>query len=188
MTSPTESNQPSSPEGPLSREESEASANDIEERFASLDEASRSLSIDVAALNDTLRTVAALQVEQRAQRDRQAETDRKVAQTQHESSERDRRTRRALFSVGLGLAILLPLVSALVYASLLVHVNDLLAQQNAARFENCKTRNMATLENAKREEILGRLEDNLQLKQIHLNSATDLRKGLVDCNRYKTGR
>jgi hypothetical protein len=157
----------------------------FEERFASLEEASRALSADVSALNLTLQVVAQLQTEQREQATRQAKTEESVKTAKVESELRDARTRQVVNMVALTLAVLLPLVSILVYWSLLNHVNSLIAQQQADRFASCTVRNAATLENVRRETELGKIEPNDTVRAIHVQSAQILQKGVIDCNRYK---
>lgn len=153
----------------------------FEQRFASLDAASRTLSGDVAALNDTLQVVTALQKEQAEQKLRQAAVENQVTETIKRTKARDRRNRNAIFGVAIGLAVLLPIVSILVYASLITHVNLLLTQQDVQRYQNCLGRNAATMENSDRERKLGDIETNAALKEIHLDSSRTLKATVRAC-------
>lgn len=158
---------------------------DLESRFASLEDATRSLSGDVTALNSTLQIVAELQRKQREQALAQEQIAHDIETAKAASAARDARTRTATKMVGVSLGILIPVVSALVYLSLLLHVNDLLSQQSADRYAGCVTRNQATMENQRREQALGELEKNPDAKVLHLNSAKELGRALVDCEKYR---
>lgn len=158
---------------------------DLESRFASLEDASRNLSGDVTALNQTLLVVADLQRKQREQALRQEQTERELASAKKISEDRDARTRTATKLISVSLGILIPVVSVLVYLSLLLHVNDLLSQQTSDRYASCLTRNQATMENQRREKALGQLEDHPELKALHLNSAAELGRAIVDCEKYR---
>jgi cell division protein ZapA (FtsZ GTPase activity inhibitor) len=158
---------------------------DLDARFAGLEAASRGLSADVTALNSTLLVVADLQRKQREQAARQQKTEQEIAAARQMNAERDARTRTATRAFATALAILIPLISILVYWSLIVHVNELLSTQSADRFTGCQVRNDATRENATRENALGQLESDPKLKALHLDSAAQLNRSLVNCDKYK---
>ncbi len=158
---------------------------DFETRFASLEAASRSLSLDVRTLNETLQVVGALQKEQAETRRRQDEADRNLAIAKSEADARESRTRRTFGGVSLALAILLPVVSMVVYYSLIQHVDDLLAAQRANSFMSCTIRNEAAKANIQRELTLADLEDRAALKTVHRDSAQALRASLVDCSQFQ---
>lgn len=158
----------------------------FEQRFASLEESNRLLAADVRTLTATLQVVNDLQLEQAKQRRITDETAAKVAVVEIDTQERIKRTRRASLSIAFGLAILLPLVSTLVYLSLLQHVNDLLQAQKRSSYQSCLIRNQATEENASREEALARLDPAKVTRDLHAESARKLRGSMIDCNRYMT--
>jgi hypothetical protein len=157
---------------------------EMRESFDSLKEASDNLALNVEALNHTLQAVNALQIEQARQKEVQEQAEKDLETARIESEQRDARTRRTFTFVGLALAILLPLVSIIVYAALLKNVNDLLDDQKSGFYNTCLTRNQATVENIRREQQLAKFEDNAQLKAIHLQSAEELAKGKIDCSDY----
>jgi hypothetical protein len=157
---------------------------DLENRFASLENACHALSTNVMALTDTLVIVADLQREQREQTLRQEKTDREIAAAKKMAAARYARTRTVTRWIALGMSVLIPVVSVIVYASLLVYVNELLRSQNKDRFANCTTRNLATAESIRREELLGKLDDNPAVRQVHLSSAIELKKSQLDCSQY----
>lgn len=156
----------------------------FEERFASLEDASRALSADVSALNLTLQVVAQLQIEQREQAARQAKTEEAIKAAKVESEMRDTRTRKVVNTVALTLAVLLPLVSILVYWSLIQHVNQLLQAQQTGLYSSCTVRNEATMANVLREKELAKTEPLPAIAKIHQDSAVALSKSVVDCTRY----
>lgn len=156
----------------------------FEERFASLEESNRALAADVRTLTSTLRVVNDLQKEQAEQRTRQDEADRKLISAKTEADERDARTRKIVGGVSLALAIVLPLVSMLVYFSLIQHVNELLQSQQMSFFKSCSIRNQATRDNIARELALADADKDKDVKQIHTASAQALSKSIVDCNQY----
>jgi hypothetical protein len=158
---------------------------EMRESFDALKEASDTLNLNVEALNHTLQAVNALQVEQARQKKVQEKAEQDLEAARIESEQRDARTRRTFTFVGLSLAVLLPLVSLLVYAALLNHVNDLLDQQQASRYSNCIARNQATTENIRRELELAKIGDDPKVMAIHRQSAEELAKGQVDCSTYK---
>lgn len=153
----------------------------MEERFASLEQSNVALASDVRALTATLQIVNELQVEQRAQARRQMELDEAVAQTRHETDLRLRRTRRAVNVATLSVALLLPLVSIIVYLVLLDHVNDLLDRNSADRVAACQARNEGTMANVKRERLLASIANEEREARIHSQSADEIEKSLIDC-------
>lgn len=157
----------------------------LEERLASLEDASRLLSTEVTSLNSTLIIVADLQKQQRAQAERQTKTEAAIVATRQAAVERDRRTRNAVRAIVIGLSLILPIVAILVYASLVQHVNELLSNQKQDRYNSCLVRNSATAENVRRESVLAELEPNKDIKLVHQQSALILQKGLVNCSPYK---
>lgn len=156
----------------------------FEARFASLEEASRNLSTDVIALNATLLVVAELQTEQREQGRRQEKAEQQIRMTRQLAEQREARTRSVLRLGGIVAGVLLPVVSILVYVSLIGHVNELLAQQRSAQYTNCGIRNQVPLLNAQREFLLAGLEKDPRLKAVHQESARQLTNSVVDCRKY----
>lgn len=163
---------------------SDQESDDFGQRFASLEAASRNLSLDVQSLDETLKIVNALQVEQKAQRERQDQADLNLAIAKDAADQRDMRTRRISVGVALALAIVLPIVSILIYGALIHHVSNLLTTQKAGFYASCMTRNQATLDNIKRERLLAEAETNPKVRKIHLDSAASLGRGLPNCNAY----
>lgn len=155
------------------------------QRFLSLEQSNRSLAADVRALTSTLTVVNELQERQRQTMKKQAEIDRSITQNERHAKEREKRSLRVVLGVGLALAVLLPLVSLIVYAGLLRHVNELLDQQQAVAYQSCIARNEGASNSADREATLARLEADPQVKALHANSAAALRKSLLDCNAVK---
>lgn len=157
----------------------------FDERFASLEQASRSLSLDVQGLNKTLIIVAELQKEQQVQRRRQDEADALIIATKTEHDEREHRLRRTFGGVSLALTVLLPLASIIVYWVLIDHVSDLLDNQKKGFFNSCTVRNQATRDNITRETALSAADPNPATRKIHNESAEALRKSIVDCSVYR---
>lgn len=157
----------------------------FEERFASLEEASRALSADVVSLNKTLTVVNELQVSQREQAAKIAAAEANAVTIQKATEEREARTKRVFNAMWLSLGILLPIVSIAVYASLIMHVNALLTEQYANSYKSCMVRNQGTLDNADREGQLAHADKDPDVIRIHAESEAKLRKGIVDCSRYK---
>lgn len=153
----------------------------IEERFASLEASNESLIGHVQALTKALEVVADLQTQQQALAARNEETRNFLEKRQAEAELRIDRARRSASLIGFGFAILLPLVSILVYATLIQHVNELLAQQAKSRLISCSIRNEGTMSNIRREQTLADLEKDPAVKHAHENSVIELRRSLVDC-------
>lgn len=158
---------------------------ELEARFATLETACLNLSTNVTALTDTLIIVADLQRQQREQAQRQEKTERELAAAQAISAARYLRTRTVTRWVALAMSVLIPVVSIIVYGSLLVYVKDLLHSQNKDRYANCLTRNKATTESIRREELLGRVDKDPEVRKVHLDSAEELAKSQLDCSQYK---
>lgn len=158
--------------------------NDFENRFASLEQASKALSVDVQTMTAMLRVVGDLQKEQAEQRRRQDEADRALLEAKAATDAREARTRRTFGGVALTLSVILPLVSIMVYWSLIQHVDDLLAAQKASFYNSCQTRNEATRANAKREALLAEADKDKAVEQIHRDSVVALNKAIVDCSVY----
>jgi hypothetical protein len=156
-----------------------------DQRFAGLENASRNLSADVTALNNTLQVVAELQRQQRDQAAKQAATDTEISKQKKASLERDRRQRNALRSTATAAILLLAAASFLVYFTMLNHVNGLLEQQKQDRYSGCLTRNEGTEENIRRELVLSRIDDTAAKRELHAQSAKMLGTALVDCNKYR---
>lgn len=156
----------------------------LEQRFASLEEASRGLSLDVQTLNDALRTVAQLTVEQAAQKRRQDDADQALIDAKTQADARENRNRRTFGGLALGLAVILPLASILVYAALISHVNDLLSAQQSGFFNSCSLRNQATRDNVSRENALADANTDPVIVRIHRSSAENLSRSIVNCSVY----
>lgn len=154
---------------------------DDDARFASLEASSDSLAGDVKALTQVLTVVADLQSEQQAQARRNEETRKFIEKQQHENERRIERARSSSKLIGLAFAVLLPIVSILVYATLLQHVNNLLDEQAKNRLVSCGIRNEATLSNIRREQTLADLEKDPAVKHAHENSVEELKRSLVNC-------
>lgn len=157
----------------------------IETRFKDLEDSNARLAADVRALTSMLQVVNDLQIEQRAAQRRADATEKKVQAVESAANERIARTRQAVNIAAATLAVLLPVVSIIVYISLINHVNDLIDVQNRNAYTNCNIRNRGTMENADREGALAKLEDNPALKKIHTDSSVKLRGSLTDCSKYK---
>jgi hypothetical protein len=153
----------------------------FETRFASLEDASRNLSADVQALNSTLLVVADLQSKQREQALRMEKTESDAREAKLAAEDQDRRVKNVGRAIALALAIILPLASILMYWGLTQHVNDLIADQQALRYEQCLQRNLATQANIDRELALAEMDKDSDVSKIHSDSAVSLRKGLVTC-------
>lgn len=179
---PAENGIPEEPEILLGDEHlSEA---EMRESFIKLGASNEALTARVADLTDTLKIVHAMQVRQTEMKEKQELVEAEVIAHKHESEERDRRTRRIFTFAGVALAVILPLVSILVYAALLNHVNDLLDQQKDGFYKTCLTRNQATNDNIRRESLLAKYETNPDIKAIHTDSAQQLTKSIIDCRIY----
>ncbi len=157
---------------------------ELESRFASLEQASRSLSADVTALNRTLEVINELQSEQREQKHRQEMAELEIARGKALAEARDRRARGVFRFVLTAMLIIVPAVSALVYWSLILHVNDLLNEQKRTTYNGCLLRNQVPVLNAEREEALTKVETDPAVAKIHSDSAKALREATVDCSRY----
>ncbi len=158
--------------------------NDFEGRFASLEQASKALSLDVQTMTAMLRVVGDLQKEQAEQRRRQDEADRALLESQAATEARETRTRRTFGGVALTLSVILPLVSIMVYWSLIQHVDNLLAAQKASFYTSCMTRNEATRANARREALLAEADKDAAVEKIHRDSVDALNAAIVDCSAY----
>lgn len=156
----------------------------MRESFAILTETSRELVEHVQALTETLKVVNGLQQDMMHQRERQDSIDKEIALNRAASEDRDTRTRRTLTFAGVCMGILLPLVSILIYAALINHVNDLLDGQKKGFYTTCLTRNQATQDNITREKALADADKDAQVEAIHNESAQDLAKSIVDCTKY----
>lgn len=158
----------------------------MEERFASLEESNKALASDVRALTTTLQVVNELQIEQRSQSRRQTEMDAQLALTKQETEARLARTRRSVTVATLAMAVLLPVVSIIVYTVLIAHVNDLLDRNSADRRTACDQRNEGTMANVRRERLLASIETDEQARRIHTQSADEIESSLIDCDRLYT--
>lgn len=156
-------------------------ADDFDARFSSLEASNRLLAQDVRALTATIQIVSDLQIEQRKINERNAETERKVATVAKETDEKIAHNRQRATRTAVILAILLPIVSIVVYALLIDHVNELLNQQAHDRKAACLTRNAGTLADARREESLAAIEVNPTAKAIHEKSAAEIRGNVINC-------
>lgn len=152
-----------------------------EDRFASLEASNDLLTGHVKALTDAISIVNELQSEQQAMARRNEETRKMIEKRQAETEARIERNRVSSRLVGFAFAILLPVVSILVYATLLQHVNNLLEQQAKNRLTSCGIRNEGTLSNIRREQTLADLEQDPAVKHAHENSVAELKKSLVNC-------
>ncbi len=157
----------------------------MRESMRQLDEGSRMLRDDVKGLTDTLHLLQDVQDKQRLAELENIKTRAKVTEIQRETQERGNRLRRSIGMVGLALAILLPLVSTLVYISLIEHVDNLLSQQRTDRIAACQARNAGTQGNIAREEQLAILDENPAVQKAHRDSVIALRGSLLNCNTGK---
>lgn len=153
----------------------------FEERFTTLEASNVSLAADIRALTTTLKVVNELQVEQRAQARRVEDTEKVVSSNKSETDERLARTRRSVNVATLAMAILLPVVSIIVYLVLIDHVNDLLDENSSDRRAACENRNAGTQADVDRERLLAQIEDDPMAKKIHSDSATEIAKSKIDC-------
>lgn len=144
--------------------------------FEELKETNRALAVNVRSLANSLDIVNELQVKQR-------ESERAIEAQRQLTLARDRRVRHAIISTTMSAAVIAIIAAAIVYLSLLVHVNSLLDQQRALGRQNCISRNEGVVLSAAREEALARLAPSAAEKAIHLRSASGLRAGLLDCDR-----
>lgn len=154
----------------------------MEERFASLEAATRSLSGDVQALTSIMGVVSELQVKQQEQQKRVAETEAKVEAARKDTYERMTRVNRVIAYMAVAFAVLVPTVTVLVYASLISHVNDMIAENNKTAYASCIMRNKATELNADREDALAAVENDPETAIIHTRSAEQLRRSFSDCS------
>ncbi len=152
------------------------------EQFRILDEGNRMLAGDVRGLTESLALLQQLQENQRETDRRAREAQANVNRVERESTERNARVRRSFTLATGAMAILLPLVSILVYASLIQHVDNLLSQQRRDRIASCQARNAGTLGNIAREEILAELDENPAVQKAHRDSVVALRASLIDCD------
>ena len=155
-----------------------------DQQLRELDDSNRMLAADVKALADTISTVNALQIEQRRQQRENEETARRVTQVEKEADARIRRTRQTINLTTGALAVLLPLVSILVYLSLLNQVQGLLDQQARDRVTSCKQRNIGTQANIDRERKLASYTTDPRTAAAHTESANQLEKSIIDCDQY----
>jgi uncharacterized membrane protein len=158
---------------------------ELQSRFESLEVACLSLTTTVHALNETLIIVADLQRGQREQALRQEKTEVALATARDVAAARYARTRTVTRWIALGMSVLIPIVSVIVYVSLLVYVQDLLRSSNKDRYANCQLRNGTTEALVRREEALGRLEEDLARKAVHISTASELEQTKIDCSVYK---
>lgn len=157
----------------------------IEERFASLGDASRNLASDVQALTSAISTISALQERQRELAEKQDAQETALYEQQIEQVELDNRVRGRVRKATIGFAIILPIGAIVVYLVLIAHVNDLINQNNKAAYASCSARNESQLQNAIRESTLAQYETNPKIKAVHQTSAQQLRTTLSDCSRWK---
>lgn len=159
----------------------------FESRFGSLEESNRSLASDVRALTSTLKIVNDLQIEQREMARRNTERDHRVDSVEKDAAAKIARTRTALNLVGITLTVLLPLVSLVVYLSLIAHVNDLLNQQGRDRLAACLQRNSGTAAEVRREQQLADLQPaGSPERGIHQQSAQAIARTAINCQQiYK---
>lgn len=155
----------------------------LEERFASLEESTRSLSADVRSLVVALQAIKEIEARQREIATRTAATEAKLSKAEIAAKAREKRTRKAVSTIGLAMAVLLPAVSILVYWSLITHVNNLLDQGRQDRLASCQTRNGGTQSNLDRERILANIVKDPAERKVHADSAEQLSHSLVDCVR-----
>lgn len=141
--------------------------NSLEERFSGLEASNRDLTDEIRKLSEALINVHELT---------------KKHQILDAKSDRIRRNVRA---TTLAFAIVLPLLTLGLYATLVDHVDDLFDDFNATRYQGCVDRNAATIENARRERALADAEDNAAIRAIHQQSAKTLDGTLVDCSVYR---
>lgn len=154
-------------------------------QMTDLRSAGASLSADISGLKQTLLVVKDLQVQQSTQAERQRATDMRLERDRIDSMARESRLRRTLSILTLVLGVTLPLVSILVYAALISHVDALLDEQKASAYTSCTVRNRSAIDNADREKRLAALEPTAQLRAVHAQSSQELRQNLNDCSKYK---
>ena len=170
--------------------------NDVETQLRTLNASNKQLSIDVRALTDAVMLVQKLDAEQQEMKLKAAEAEKRIAEVDLVTQDKINRTRRAGIVAAAFAAVVIPVVSILVYLALINHVNQLLDEQreqaaalqetaNRNSFTSCTTRNMAAVENAQREEELAKIETDPRVVRIHAESAAKLRTTLNDCSKYQ---
>lgn len=153
----------------------------FEERFATLEASNNSLANDIRALTATLQIVNELQIEQKAQARRQLEAETMAAVDKKATEVRLDGQRRAINVAAIAVAILLPLVSLVVYLFLLNHVNDLLDRNSSDRQAACEARNAGTQADVRREQLLADISDDPAERKIHQDSSDEIAESLIDC-------
>jgi hypothetical protein len=158
----------------------------IEERLDRVQAAATSLRQSVDALNVPVTQIAELQRENREIRVQAETASQKAEEAERVSVERGRRGGQVLLYGGVGGVVVLLVVTFLTFVSVIVFVQGLIDQQNAARYQSCLTRNQAVTVQARREDILALLPGpSAAERAAHADSARELKKLLVDCAQYK---
>lgn len=106
-----------------------------------------------------------------------------AADTKSEALARTTRLWRAGIAAAAGVVLLMLLINVLMFAGLTNYVVDLLEQQRADRMAACEKRNEATLSNIRREVALATADPVAAVEKIHRDSARELTKGIVDCDK-----
>lgn len=153
----------------------------FEERFTTLESSNNRLAADVRALTATLQIVNELQIEQRAAARRADETNQRIDAGKTDTDYRIMRTKRSIQVATFAMAILLPLVSIVVYLVLIDHVNDLLRENDADRRAACETRNRGVMADYERERQLAATERDPDLKKVHADSAAKIHSSIINC-------
>lgn len=142
-----------------------------DQQLSDLRDSSSQLSVDVNALTSTIAALGNIQ-----QRQNEMEL----------AMEHARDRQRNIFLKGaLGLLGILFVVTIVVYLLLLNNVERLIDDNNKQAYASCTNRNRTQLENAERETKLAAIETNDVARQIHLDSAKQLRETLSDCARWR---
>jgi fatty acid desaturase len=158
-------------------------AEDLESRFTSLEDASRNLSADVRGLNATLLVVADLQTKQREQAARMEKAEAEARSAKQLATDQDRRNLMIWRWGALILAVVLSVISLLLYFLLTQHVNDLIDAQAQDRYQQCQLRNAGTVASYTREEALAKLESDPDIARLHSDSAKVLRRAVLQCRK-----
>lgn len=150
-------------------------------RFSTLEGSNLSLAAEVQGLTKVLNVISDLQVEQRRIRETAEQAEREVKRVEREATARDHRARQVTSRWTLAAAVILPLVSIIIYVALLDHVNRLLNETDESRIRVCETVNSGTSANIQREQILASAETHSALRQAHERSVAALRRSIVNC-------
>jgi hypothetical protein len=155
----------------------------IEHRLESSEEQSRALTGSVQDLTGALHALEEVRRKQSAAEKRTDALAEQTVATDEESRARSSRLWRAMIGLAAGAGLLMLVINVLMFAGLTNYIVDLLEQQRADRIASCEKRNEATLSNIRREEGLAAAEPAPELARIHRESARELRRVIVDCEK-----